>query len=160
MTRLFKIIASIALLAVAASCSDLLFEDRDQIYDGPPVVEFGPTLPAGSYSQSVTFPADSDQSTTVSIRVNYIAAPPESSINGSFQVSGGDAVDGTHYSLPEGTTFTIPAGENSTDIQVQLLGSGLSNGESVSLTLELQEGQDYEVSANYKEFQISASKES
>lgn len=158
MHRFLKAFALSGLVAVSAACSDVLFDERDQIYDGPPVIEFAPTVPEGSYSVSASFPAGSEGSETLDLRVNYIAPPPDSPINGSFQVTDGNAVDGQHFSLPGGTDFTIPAGENFTDVEVQLLGSGLSDGESVSLTLELQDGEEYEASANYRQFEIQVSK--
>lgn len=160
MTR--SIIRGLA-LAVALgglACDDgLLFEDPDHTYDGPPLVEFAPTLPGGTYRVEVTFAEDSGEAETVSVGVQYVGEPPQSAVNGSFSIAGGNAVEGEHYTLPEGSSFTIPAGENRTDVPVELLGAGLANGEAVALTLELADGEAYEVSANYSEFQIAASKD-
>lgn len=142
------------------SCSDILFDDPDHTYSGPPVIEFAPSLPSGSYVRTVTFDADSDESRTVSLRVNYVSDPPETAVNAEFRVGDGSSgVQGQHFELPDGTTFTIAAGENFTHIRVEALGAGLSNGESVSVFLELVDGQAYQVSANYKVFELRIEKE-
>ena len=145
----------VAGFALAATSCDSIFEPRDHVYDGPPLVEFAPVLPAGNYTRSVSFPAGSTATNAVNVTVQYIGPPPSSNVSGTFTV-GGTAVRDTHYSVAS-TTYTIAAGSNSVSIPISILGGGLANGQSVSLLLELVPG-DVGVSENYKQFTISATK--
>lgn len=151
---LFAVVLAIGL----AGCSDVLFDDVDKTYDGPPMLEFAPVMPDGTYVQRVTFTAGSTDSETVNVRINYLAAAATSSVEGEVAVgSGTTATDGEHYRLS--TTFSIPAGENTTALPVEILGTGLADGESVSLFLELQASAGIQVSPNYATFEIRVTKE-
>lgn len=150
----------IAVLAAGtAGCEDLLFEDRDKTYTGPAFVEFAPVMPTGVYSMAVSFSAGSATTTTATVGVQYVSAPPDAAVSGQFKTGAGTtAVDGQHYTLPAGNSYTIPAGQNAVDIQVDFLGPGLADGESVTLVLELLDGTGFTASPNYKTFTITATK--
>lgn len=143
-----------------AACSDLLFDEADHSYDGPPLVEFAPDLPEGDYSVEVGFAADSEETETVTVTVQYVSAPPEADVTGELaEGEGTTAVEGEHYALTDDGGYTIAAGRNSADVQVELLGAGLENGQTVSLVLELTDGDGFQVSENYDRFEIIAAKE-
>ena len=134
-------------------CEDLLFDDPEHVYNGPPVVEFAPVLPAGNYARTITFTrtATSDQTSTV--RVNYISEPPSSDITGTItRVGTSTAVQGTHYNITGGGNYTIAAGSNFVDIPIQILNAGFTPGQSVTLVLELTPGTGFGVSEKYKRF--------
>lgn len=147
-----------ALVVGSAGCSDILFEDPDKTYDGPAVVEFAPVLPDGTYVRRISFPAGSSATQGVNVGVNYVASPPSSAVNGEVAVaSGTTAVEGEDFVL-SARGFTIPAGENVGTIPVEVRAAGLDDGETVSIILELQEGSGFQVSPNYRTFEIRVSK--
>jgi hypothetical protein len=117
------------------------------------------SCPAGTYARTITFArgATTDQNSTV--RVNYISAPPSSDVSGEIvRVSTSTAVEGTHYRITGGSSYTIKAGSNSVDVPIQLLAGGLANGASATLVLELAPGQGFEVSEKYKRFTFTLRK--
>lgn len=145
---------------LAATGCDSLLEPRDHTYDGPPVVEFAPVLPDGTYTLSVSFAAASTETRAVTARVQYVGSAPEREITGEFTVGDGSTgVEGTHFTIPGGKRFTIAAGSNHADIPVQLHGAALEPGETVTIVLELVPGDEIGVSENYKRFTIRAGKE-
>lgn len=156
MKRLW-IVSVLALLVLPASaCNDILFDDPEHVYDGPPVVEFAPVLPAGSYVRTITLSGAAPANQTTNVRVNYIAASPGSGITGEIVRAGNStAVEGTHYRFPSGSSWTIAAGANSVDVPIEVLSAGLSAGQSVTLVLELTPGQGYGVSTKYKTFTLT-----
>ena len=142
-----------------AGCEDLFFDDPEHTYPGPPVVEFAPVLPAGNYVRTITFARGATTNQTSSVRVNYIAEPAAAAVSGQIvRVSTSTAVEGTHYRLTGGDTYTIPAGANFVDIPVEILAAGLANGASVTLVLELAPGQGFGVSEKYKRFTFTLRK--
>lgn len=148
--------AGVALAAIAllnTGCEDLLFDDPEHLYDGPPVVEFAPVLPAGNYARTITFTrtATADQSSIV--RVNYVSEAPSSPVTGTItRVATSTAIAGTHYNLTGNGTYTIAAGTNSVDLPIQILNAGFAPGQSVTLVLELVPGDGFGVSTKYKTF--------
>lgn len=149
----------LTVLAAGAAACELPFDEADNVYDGPPLVEFAPVMPEGSYSVGIDFGAGSDETRTVTVRVQYISAPPAADVTGEIMIAdGSSAVEGEHYALPDGTDYTIPAGQNAAEVRVDLLGRGLDDGQSVVLVLDLVEGEGFDVSPNHKQFQITASK--
>ena len=153
MKRLIMAPVLALLLLPAAACEDILFDDPENIYNGPPMVEFAPVLPAGSYARTITFTRTATANQNTSVRVNYIAPSPSSNVAGEItRVSTSTAVEGTHYSFPNGSSYTIAAGSNSVDVPIEVLAAGFTPGQSVSLVLELAPGQGFQVSENYKRF--------
>jgi hypothetical protein len=149
--------AVLALLVLpSAACEDLLFDDPVHTFNGSPVVEFAPVLPAGSYTRTITFTRTATANQTTNVRVNYVAASPASNITGEItRVSTSTAVEGTHYRFTSGSTFTIQAGTNSVDIPIEVLATGFAPGQSASLVLELMPGSGYEISEKYKRFTLT-----
>jgi hypothetical protein len=147
----------VALLVLpAAGCEDLLFDDPEHLYNGPPMVEFAPVLPAGSYARTVTFNATATADQTTTVRVNYIATTPSGGVTGQImRAASSTAQEGTHYRFTGGNTYTIAAGTNSADVPIEVLASGLAPGESVTLVLELAPGSNFEVSENYMQFTLT-----
>lgn len=149
----------VAGVAFAVSSCNGILEPTNHAYDGPPVVEFAPVLPAGNYTMSVSVPSNSTADQTVSVGVNYVGPSPSHDVTGSFTLaSGTTAVEGTHFTVSS-KTYTISSGSNSTTIPVTIHGGALQNGGSATIVLELAApGSGVGVSANYKQFTISISK--
>lgn len=151
------IVSALALLVLPASaCNDILFEDPEHVYDGPPVVEFGPALPAGNYVRTITLSGAAPANQTTNVRVNYVAASPSSNVTGEIVRAGNStAVEGTHYRFPGGSSWTIAAGTNSVDVPIEVLSAGFNAGQSVTLVLELAPGQGYGVNTKYRTFTLT-----
>jgi hypothetical protein len=146
-------------VALAASSCDGILEPRSHVYDGPPVVEFAPVMPAGTYTLPVSLVANSAEDREVSVRVNYIGSPPRQNVTGAFTLaSGTTAAEGTHFTIPAGKSYTIPAGSNRTEVPITIHGGALENGQSMTIVLELVPGDNVGVSENYKRFTIAMSK--
>lgn len=150
-------IAALAwLILPITACEDLLFENPDHVYTGPPVVEFAPVLPAGNYTRTITFTRTATANQTTNVRVNYVSASPGANVTGDItRVSTSTAVEGTHYRFTGGTTYTIQAGANSVDIPIEVLATGFTPGQSTTLVLELTPGTGYGVSEKYKRFTLT-----
>lgn len=146
-------------LVAVSGCESPLYEEIDHTFQGEPMVAFAPTLPDGSYSMELTFAAGSQASEQVSLQVQYVGEAPQTAVTGSFTVSSDGAVEGEHFTLPGGEAFTIDAGQNATRVPVDLLGSGLGEGESVTLTFQLADGSGYAASGNYGTFEIIMAKD-
>lgn len=144
----------LSLLALGTTaCDELLFEDPQHTYNGPPMVEFAPVLPAGNYVRTITFTSTATANQSTTVRVNYISAAPSADLNGDIaRVSTSTAVEGTHYRLPSGARYTIRAGTNSVDLPVEVLAAGFAPGATVTLILELAPGTGFGVSEKYKRF--------
>jgi hypothetical protein len=156
MKRWMMIPAVALLLVPTAGCEDLLFDDPEHVYNGPPTVEFAPVLPAGSYARTVTLGATAPSNATTNVRVNYIAAAPSSNVTGDIMIaSSSTAQEGTHFRFTGGRTYTIPAGANFVDVPIEVLASGFARGQSVTLLLELAPGSNFQVSENYKQFTLT-----
>lgn len=143
------------LLLPAAGCEDILFDDAEHVYDGPPTVEFAPVLPAGSYARTVTFTSTATANQTTSVRVNYIAASPGSVSGEITRAANSTAVEGTHYRFTSGNTYSMSAGTWSADVPIEVLANGFAPGQSVTLVLELAPGSGFQVSENYKQFTLT-----
>jgi hypothetical protein len=156
MKRLLKISVLALLVLPAVGCEDVLFDDPDHVYNGPPQVEFAPVLPAGNYTRTITFTATSTTNQTTTVRVNYIAATPSADVGGQItRVSTSTAVEGTHYRFTGGNTYTIKAGSNFVDVPIEVLAAGFASGASVTLVLELAPGTGFEVAEKYKRFTLT-----
>lgn len=129
------------------------FEDFATAYDGPTVVEFDQTL-SGGYSLTVPEGAG-----VVSRQINLIGPQQGSPSTITFDVvgDGTTAVDGTHYSLPTGTQFEIPANSSFGQLQVNILDGGLDSAQQVTLQLELVGSADGSIGAaeNLDDFTIT-----
>jgi hypothetical protein len=138
------------------ACEDLLFDDPEHTYSGPPLVEFAPVLPAGNYVRTITFTRTATANQNTNVRVNFITAQASNGVSGTLtRVSTSTAVEGTHYRFNSGAHWSIAAGAYFVDVPIEVLSSGLTPGQTVSLVLELTAGQGYDVSARYKTFTLT-----
>jgi hypothetical protein len=151
----------LALLVLpAAGCEDLLFDDPEHTYDGPPTVEFAPVLPAGTYARTISFTPTATENQTTAVRVNFIAAAPASVSGEVVRSASSTAVEGTHYRFTSGSAYSMAAGTWAADVPIEVLASGFAPGESVTLVLELAPGSGFEVSENYKQFTLTLERSS
>lgn len=147
------IIRAVALCSLLAIPLTGCFEEFATAYDGPTVVEFDQSA-GGSYAIAVA-----EGSGVISRQINLIGPQQGSASNITFNVvnEGTTAVEGTHYSLPNGNQVEIPANSSFGQLQVNILGNSLSEGQRVTLQLELVGSQDGSVGAaeNLKTFVIT-----
>ena len=156
MKRLLKISVLALLVLPAVGCEDVLFDDPDHVYSGPPQVEFAAVTPAGNYTRTITFAATATTNQTTVVRVNYISAAPPADVSGDItRVSTSTAVEGTHYRFTSGARYTIKAGSLSADVPIEVLAAGFAPGASVTLVLELSPGTGFEVAQKYKRFTLT-----
>ena len=151
MTHLFRT-SFLLLAAVAFTAAGCDFEQFDGAYDGDPVMEFD-QVPGGPYSLSVA-----EGSGTVSLRTNLVGQQQGSDKTLSFTVSeSSTAVEGTHYSLPNGTEYSLPANSSFGDIEINVLDDSLEPGQSGTIVLELQGSTDGTIGAaeNLDDFTIT-----
>jgi len=138
------------------ACEDILFDDPEHTYSGPPMVEFAPVLPAGNYTRTITFTRTATTNQNTTVRVNFITAQSSSGVTGAItRMSTSTAVEGTHYRFTSGANWSIAAGAYFVDVPIEVLATGLTPGQTVSLVLELTPGQGYDVSAKYKTFTLT-----
>lgn len=128
--KYFKNYTNIVLLAamfVAATGCDLFPQDN-RVYDGPPVVEFKPQ------SQSAA-----EGSGQVEVLIQLIGEGSSTPVNVEFVVddSATTALP-ADYDIVTNSPVTIPSGEWSTTVVVDLNGTGMSDGEFRQLTLRLE----------------------
>lgn len=144
----------LALAALALTATGCDFEEFDGPYDGEPVMEFNQlTGPAGPYGVAV-----SEGSGTLSLRTNLIGPQMGSATTLSFSVvDGTTAVEGTHYALPNGTDYTLPANSSFASIDIEILDGSLDEGESRVLRLELEGASDGSIGAaeNFDDFTVT-----
>lgn len=158
-------------LGVAVSTTGC-FEELVGPYDGDPQVEFAQVR--GAYSQRVA-----DNATTLTYTVNLIgpqrSTPTTINVttgtgeaNFPPDVAGGDAVEGTNFTFPDGPSVTIPANSSFGEFRVQILDAGfapavrdedgnlVTPAEGASLRLELMESNDGTVTGaeNLDDFEI------
>ena len=152
-----RLIPALALIALTSTgCEDVLFDDPEHEFNGPPMVEFAPVLPAGNYTRTITFTRTATTDQTATLRVNYIGEAPAADVTGTVTRAGtSTAVQGTHYQITGGGSYTIGAGTNFVDIPVQVLNAGLQPGQTVTLVLELVPGTGFQVSEKYKRFTLT-----
>ena len=153
MKRLLMIPVLALLVLPVVGCEDVLFDDPEHVYSGPPQVEFAPVNPAGNYARTITFTTTATANQPTSVKVNYIAAPPSADVSGDItRVSTSTAVEGTHYRFTSGSRYTIKADSNSVVVPMEILAAGFAPGASVTLILELVPGTGFEVAEKYKRF--------
>ena len=132
----------LVLATVLLSVSGCDFEDFDGPYDGDPVMEFNQVNSAGPY----TF--DASQGDTLVFQTNLIGDQFSSPKTLSFTVKDNStAVEGTHYRLPNGTQYELPANSSFGNIEVIILDAGLAPGARRLLLLELQGATDGSIGA-------------
>ena len=130
-----------ALLLVSGLALTGCFEDPVGVYNQDPQVEFAQV--SGRYSAAVAEGAG-----TVALTVNLIGPQRSTDTVVDFMVGEGTtAVEGTHYSFPNGMQVTIPANSSFGDLEVNVLPNSLDAGASGALELVLEDSQDGAVKA-------------
>lgn len=150
-----RTLAILALLVLWAGC-DTYFQDPQEgnVWEDQ-LVEFKPT------SGAVTLDADSDESVTYEMNIQFVAAQVDQETTVTFEIAEETtAQEGVHYNMiTEGGQTTIPPNDNFGQIEVEILGGGLENGESVDLVVQLTDGGDVPPSENYRTFELGIEKE-
>jgi len=155
MKRLALAPVLVLLLLPIAACEDLLFDDPEHVYSGPPTVEFAPVLPAGNYTRTITFSSTATADQNTNVRVNFIATSASGASGEIMREASSTAQEGTHYRFTSGSSYSIATGSWFVDVPIEVLSSGLTPGQSVTLVLELAPGQGFEVSEKYKQFTLT-----
>ncbi len=152
-------LAVAVIMAVLVGCNSP-FDTRDHLYDGVTLVEFAPVMPAGNYTRQVGVPVEAEAPVPAQVRIQYISStPPSGTVTGTIRVvETSTASEGRHVTFPDGRTWSIREGEFFTDLAVQFIPAGLSAGESVTLILELEDGEGFQASPNYRLFTFVFSK--
>lgn len=123
---------------------DSLFDEGDveATYDGPNQVAFFPLE---------TNTSDGSGTATVDVQlITSSSSGSSSAITINFS-TGGDAVSGTHYTIAGGNSVTIPAGEFSATVTVNLIADSVPAGGEVLLTLTMDDATGAELAANLDE---------
>lgn len=142
--KYFNNITNIVLVAVMCLAVASCFEQRDRVYDGPPVVEF--------------FPQDmsaNENSGEVQVEVQLIGEQrgEPTSVNFAVDDSATSAQPGD-YEITTGSPVTIPANSSGTTITVALNGTEIPEDDFRQLTLRL-DGGDVEAAENLRFFDLS-----
>lgn len=149
-----RTVAVLALVVLWAGC-DTYFQDPQEgnVWEDQ-LVEFKPT------SDAVVFSADSDEAVTYEMTVQFVAAQVDRETTVTFEVAEETtAQEGVHYNMiTDGGQTTIPPNSNFGQIEVEVLGGGLENGESVDLIVQLTDGGDVPPSENYRTFDLEIEK--
>lgn len=156
MKTILKLSAFLLLPLLLSGC----FEDHASQFhlDDANKLEWAPPNPASS-SLTYTAELDADQTEpeTVSLTVQLIGAQSGSDRTAGVAVSETDANEEEHFELVD-SEVVIPANSNSTTVDVQILSENIANGESYSVTLELQEGTELGVAKNMKDLLLTIEK--
>lgn len=157
MKTILKLSAFLLLPLLFTGC----FEDHASQFhlDDANQLEWAPPNPStGSLTYTATLDADQTDSETVSFTVQLIGAQSGSARTAGVTVSETNADAGVHFELSS-TDVVIPANSNSGTVDVQILSENIANGESYSLTLELQEGTELGVATNMKDLLLTIEKD-
>lgn len=136
------------------------FEDHASQFhlDDVNKLEWAPPNPASSsLTYTAELDADQTESEVVSLEVQLIGAQNGSDRTAGVAVSETDADEGTHFELAD-SEVVIPANSNSGTVEVRILSGSIANGESYSVTLELQEGTELGVANNMKDLLLTIEK--
>jgi hypothetical protein len=123
-------------------------------------LEWAPPNPnSSSLSATVTVAADETESQTASFTVNLIGAHAGSDRTAGVTVASTNAQEGVHFELSS-TEVVIPANSSFGQVEVIVHSDNFDNGDSYSLTLELQPGSDLGVATNMKDLNLTIRKAS
>jgi len=139
-----KSILVLLLIPLLVGACDLL-DRRSRKFDDDPKLEFKPL------SQTVD-----EGSGTINVNIQLIGQQRDSDLQVNYVVAdSSDAEQGVHFNLPS-TSATIPAGESSTEISVEVLDNNIDDGDTnYPLFLNLQDTQDVEAAENLKTFTLT-----
>jgi len=139
-----KSILVLLLIPLLVGACDLL-DQRSRTFDDDPKLEFKPL------SQTVD-----EGGGTINVSIQLIGRQRDSDLQVNYVVAdSSDAEQGVHFNLPS-TSATIPAGESSTEISVEVLDNNIDDGDiNYPLFLNLQDTQDVEAAENLKTFTLT-----
>lgn len=156
-----KLTSLLLALFVATGC-DGLFEDHASKFhlDDVNQVEWARPNPASS-SLSLTVGLDAGQTEPeiVELEVQLIGAQTGSDRTAGVAVSDTDGTEGVHFELLN-SEVVIPANSNHGYVEIEILSENINDGDSYSVTLELQEGPELDVAVNFKDLNLSIEKDS
>lgn len=147
------------------------FDEITKVYEGPAVVEFAqynqPYSAANNYTATYTFDAGSTNETVeFSLDLNLIAEHFDRDTNINVIIADQQldddgeveeettATEGTHFNILSGNTATFPANSSFSTVDIELLSSGLNDGESVQFIIELTATDDLEPADNYRYYRV------
>ncbi len=157
-TKIIKFALLMALPLLLWGC----FEDHASKFhlDDINQLEWAPPNPASSsLSYTANLDADQTESKIVSLEVQLIGAQTGSDRTGGVAVADTDADEGVHFDLLS-SDVVIPANSNHGTVEVEIHADNIANGESYSVTLELQPGSELGVASNMKDMNLSIEKDS
>lgn len=135
--------------------SQFHLDDANQVEWAPP------NRNSSSLSATVNLEADQTESETLILEVQLIGAQTNSarSVFVTVNEEETDATEDTHFSiLNSGNEVVIPANSNHGEVEITILAENISNGESFSAVLELQEGDELGVAKNMKDMSLTIEK--
>lgn len=134
----------VALLPFVFAGCDSLFDEghTERSYDGPPQVGFFPL------EQEVS---DAAGSTTVEVQLIATEHDSDVSVNYSVDTANSTAVEGEHFTIATGSPVTLPSGQWTVDVTINLI-EGSVDGE-VRLDLQI-DSSSAEVADNFRTARI------
>ena len=145
-TYIYTIIV-LAIAGVIASCGKDL-----RVYNGPNQVEFSPIVKSRSQG-TVAVPGYD------SVKVQVIGAQLSSAQTLSYNIDASStAVAGTHYSIPNSGTFTLPANSSFGYIRINLVPGSIASSATTSqktLVLNLTGNSALPASPNYSKYTLT-----
>jgi len=155
-------LTSLLLAVLLVVGCDGLFEDHASKFhlDDVNQVEWARPNPASSsLSYTAELDAGQTESEVVELTVQLIGAQTGEDRTAGVAVSDTDATEGVHFELLN-NEVVIPANSNHGTVEVEILSENIADGDSYSVTLELQEGPELEVAVNFKDMNLSIEKDS
>lgn len=155
-------LTSLLLAVLLVMGCDGLFEDHASQFhlDDINQVEWARPNPASSsLSYTAELEAGQTEPEIVELTVQLIGAHAGSDRTAGVAVSDTDATEGVHFELLN-SEVVIPANSSFGTVEVRILADNIADGESYSVTLELQEGPELGVAVNMKDMNLSIEKDS
>lgn len=146
---------TMVLAVLAVGC----FEDREILFEENQI-EWEPPNPANNeLNLTVELEADQTEDETVTLRMRYAGEHQSEALTGVFEIDSEDGLEaGTHYSVSS-NEVTVPANSSFSDeIEVEVVASAFSNGDSYDLILTITDASDVKPMANYKDFVLTIEK--
>lgn len=118
----------------------------DIVYDGPTVVEWD----RSDTGSERVYLAGSGQVPTDEIQINLVGPPQNEAVPVTWRINqeASTAIPGVHYNLLSEENLTIPAGENSTAVQFEVITDNFTLEDNFTIVLEIVDA-GVPVSANY-----------
>ncbi|WP_038030164.1 DUF4843 domain-containing protein [Thermonema rossianum] len=146
-----KILYTIGLFLTGAALLSSCMEDPGTTikYEGKPFVEFDILTSGSSLSPDVIDINQDGLPVEKSLKINLVGKLPEQDVTITVAVlpDSSTAVEGVHYNLPS-KEITIPAGETSGELKIEILDDNLT--ELYDLYLVLEGGGEYVPAENFK----------